>query len=183
MGMSFTEPEKLTLIFDAENREEWQRTSHVLNCLSINSEMTVADIGAGTGYFSNIFAGMAKKVHAIDCESNMVRYMQNRFADSQHGNIKVTQSTLADPCIPEGVDLVFIANTYRFIQDRVTFLQNLWAQVSSQAQLIIVDFKGENARVSPQMAAAEVEQAGFSIVNMDMSGCPDHYVMELAKAE
>lgn len=183
MGISFAEPEKLTLVFDSENREEWQHTSHILKCLAINSEMAIADIGAGTGYFSNIFAGMAKKVHAIDCEPNMVSYMQSRFADSAHRNIEVTLSTFTDPCVPEGVDLVFVANTYRFIQDRQAFLQNLRTQVSSQTKLFFVDYKGDNARVSPQMAITEVEQAGFSVANMDMDGCPDHYVMEFARVE
>ncbi|MGL6124132.1 MAG: class I SAM-dependent methyltransferase [Shewanella sp.] len=181
MNISFAEPERLTLIFDAENREEWQRTSHILASLNLNSNMIVADVGAGTGYFSNIFANIAKKVHAIDCEPNMVSYMQHRFANTKYHNVEVAQSSVIDPCIPEGVDLVFVANTYRFIQDRPTFLQNLRAQVTSNTKLFFIDFKGENSRVSPQMVRAEIEQAGFSIVNMDITGCPDHYVMEFFK--
>lgn len=183
MGISFAEPEKLTLIFDADNREDWQRTSHILQCLNLNKTMTVADVGAGTGYFSNLFSGLAKTVHAIDCEPNMVSYMQKRFSDAALSNVLVTQSTPTNPSIPHGVDLVFVANTYRFIADRPTFLHHLHAQVSCQTRLVFVDYKGDNARVSPQMARDEVEQAGFSVSSMDTTGCPDHYVMTFCKTE
>lgn len=182
MGISFAEPERLTLIFDAENREEWQHTSHILDCLALNKSLTIADIGAGTGYFSNLFVEQANKVFAIDCEPNMVNYLQNRFVDSAINNIEVIQSSFTDPCVPAGVDVVFVANTYRFIHDRPTFLSNLASQVSAQTKLFFVDFKGENARVSPQMARQEVEDAGFTIVKMDMTGCPDHYVMQFVVA-
>lgn len=179
--MSFAEPEKLTLIFDAENREEWQRTSYILERLAIRDDMTVADIGAGTGYFSNIFAAQAQKVYAIDCEPNMVSYMQRRFQQSSHSNVDISQSTKTDPCLPNGVDLVFVANTYRFIRERPQFLNNLHAQVSPNTHIVFVDFKGEQAQVSPQMVVAEIEQAGFRVIDLDVSGCPDHYVLSFAK--
>lgn len=183
MGISFSDPERLKEIFDAENREEWQKTSYIMKYLQLNSNTIIADVGAGTGYFSDLFSQKLSdgKVYAIDCETNMVTYLKNRFSNSRLNNVDIIQSKGEDPCIPVNVDMVFIANTYRFINDRATFLCNLFQQVESHTRLVFVDFKGSHARVSADMAINEVQQAGFEIINLDITGCPDHYILTFRK--
>jgi ubiquinone/menaquinone biosynthesis C-methylase UbiE len=179
MGISFAEPERLKEIFDAEHREEWQKTSHIMRTLALRDDEIIADIGAGTGYFSNIFSRTitSGKVYAVDCEPNMVTYMQNRFSESGFAHLTVVQSELTDPCIPEGVETVFLANTYRFIQNRDAYLQKMREQTRPGTRFVFVDFKGSHARVSPQMAIDEVQQAGFEVQSFDTDGCPDHYIL------
>ncbi|MCG6200623.1 class I SAM-dependent methyltransferase, partial [Psychromonas antarctica] len=121
------------------------------------------------------------KVYSIDCESNMVTYLKNRFSHDSFHNVNIIQSRMEDPCIPADVDMVFVANTYRFINNRAVFLRNLYQQVKQHTQLIFVDFKGCHARVSPDMAINEVQQAGFKVGNLDISGCPDHYILTFKK--
>lgn len=79
----------------------------------------------------------------------MVAYMQNRFSDEVFDNIQVVLSQPDNPCIPLGVDILFMANTYRFISERVAFLQKMRSQTVPNTKFVIVDFKGSNARVSP----------------------------------
>ncbi|MFC3024870.1 class I SAM-dependent methyltransferase [Vibrio zhugei] len=179
MGISFSEPERLKEVFDSENREEWQRTSHITRCLDLKDNETIADVGAGTGYFSSIFSQIVKngQVYSIDSEPNMVAYMQNRFSDEVFDNIQVVLSQPDNPCIPLGVDIVFMANTYRFIPERVAFLQKMRSQTVLNTKFVIVDFKGSNARVSPQLAIEEVGEAGFEVMDFDADGCPDHYIL------
>ena len=183
MGISFSDPERLKEIFDGENREEWQKTSYIMKHLQLNSNTVIADVGAGTGYFSDLFSQTLSdgKVYAIDCEPNMVTYLKSRFSNSRLNNVDIIQSKSEDPCIPRDVDMVFIANTYRFINDRSAFLGNLFQQVESNTRLVFVDFKGSHARVSPDMAINEVQQAGFEIINLDITGCPDHYILTFRK--
>ncbi|QMV16876.1 class I SAM-dependent methyltransferase [Vibrio spartinae] len=179
MNISFSEPERLKEIFDSENREEWQRTSHIIRSLALKEHETIADIGAGTGYFSNLFAQIIRhgKVYAIDCEPNMVAYMQERFSGEAFAQIEIILSQRDNPCIPADAETVFIANTYRFIQERDAFLQKMREQTSRGTKFVLVDYKGSNARVSPQQAMDEVRQAGFEVVNFDTEGCPDHYIL------
>lgn len=183
MGISFANPEKLKEIFDGENREAWQRTSHIIKTLQLNANTIIADVGAGTGYFSNIFSQNITngKVYSIDCEPNMVAYLNNRFSDDRFHHVDIIHSSHNDPCIPKDADMVFVANTYRFISDRETFLGNLFQQVKQDTRLVLVDFKGSNARVSPEMAVQEVKRAGFEILNFDTTGCPDHYILSCQK--
>ncbi len=182
MGISFAEPQRLKEIFDGENREQWQRTSHVINSLALKEDDIIADIGAGTGYFSNIFAQKVAsgKVYAIDCEPNMVAYMQERFAAEQFAHLQVRQSRADNPCIPEDANIVFMANTYRFIHNRDSFLQKMRAQAGRETRFVFVDFKGSTARVTPQMAIDEVQKAGFEVLHFDLEGCPDHYILSFA---
>ncbi|MDW6005079.1 class I SAM-dependent methyltransferase [Vibrio mangrovi] len=179
MGISFAEPERLKEIFDGENREEWQKTSHIIRSIGLKEDDTVADLGAGTGYFSNIFSQILckGKVYSIDCEPNMVAYMRERFSDEQFAHVQVIQSQPDNPCIPTDVNWVFVANTYRFIHHRDAFLQKMREQTNPGTTFVFVDFKGVNARVSPQMAIDEVKNAGFEILHLDTEGCPDHYIL------
>ncbi|MGL5046811.1 MAG: class I SAM-dependent methyltransferase [Shewanella sp.] len=180
----FSEPERLSLIFDAPNRQEWQNTSRILEVLELRSDMIVADVGAGTGYFTALLAERLPlgHVYAIDPELNMVRHMQTRFADTKLGAITVRQSLPTDPCLPNHCDLVFLANVYRFIYDRPLFLMHLHQQISTQTRVVFVDFKGSNARVSPEQAVTEVMAAGFTVQELDINSCPDHYIMHFYKS-
>lgn len=183
MGISFSEPERLTLIFDGENREDWQRTSYILNSLDLRDDDIIADVGAGTGYFSNLFANEVKqgKVYAIDCEPNMIDFMVQRFTKENIDNIATIQSQADDPCIPMECNIVFLANAYRFIQNRAEFLQKIYAQTQRDTRYVIVDFKHNNARVLPTQAIEEVHSAGFEVCDFDMTGCPNHYILTFKK--
>lgn len=152
--------------------------------MALQPEMVVADIGAGTGYFSRLFALTLSggRVHAIDCEPNMVAHMQQRFAREGLANVSVHLSRVCDPCLPEIPDWVFLANVYRFIQEREVFLlRRLLAQMGQQTRGLLVDFKGAQAAVSPTQARAEVQQAGFVVDELDLQTCPDHYLLHFHK--
>ena len=181
--VSFAEPARLSFIFDAEDREQWQKSSAILQRMALQPEMVVADIGAGTGYFSRLFALTLScgRVHAIDCEPNMVAHMQQRFAREGLANVSVHLSLVCDPCLPEIPDWVFLANVYRFIQEREVFLRRLLAQMGQQTRGLWVDCKGAQAAVSPTQARAEVQQAGFVVDELDLQTCPDHYLLHFHK--
>jgi len=185
MGISFSEPQRLKEIFDAQNREEWQRTSHIIGTLALKEDDIIADVGAGTGYFSNIFAQTIAggKVYSIDCEPNMVAYMKDRFSAERFAHMQVIASMPDNPCIPSDVDIVFLANTYRFIERRDLFLQKMREQTKSGTRFVFVDFKGANARVTPEMARNEVQEAGFEVQSLDLDGCPDHYILNFKEIQ
>ncbi|WP_211826932.1 class I SAM-dependent methyltransferase [Kistimonas asteriae] len=182
--VSFADPDRCSEIFDADNRVEWQNTPHVLNSLPLKEDTRIADIGAGTGYFASQFARLSPRghVYALDTEPNMVNHMEQRFTAEQLTNIETRLCQPADPCLPAPVDIVFLANVYRFIQDRMSFLACLRRQIDHKTNVVFVDFRGDNARVTPVQALDEVRQAGFRIETMDTSGCPDHYIMTFKKA-
>lgn len=179
---SFAEPERLTLIFDAPDREDWQKTSRILAQMDLQPAMRIADVGAGTGYFSQLFAERVPdgRVYALDNEPNMVAHMQRRFADAGTAQVEVRQSQAADPCLPAGLDWVFMANVYRFIADRAGFLARLHAQMAERTRGLLVDFKGSPV-VPAEVACAELQAAGFVVSLCDLDTCPDHFVLHFAR--
>jgi trans-aconitate methyltransferase len=181
--ISFAEADRLSLIFDAENRAEWQNSGYILEQLALTTGMRVADVGAGTGYFTELFARQITEgvIYALDTEPNMQAHMRERFSAPRFAQVRVGACLAADPCLPEGLDLVFLANVYRFIEDRPGFLARLAEQVTDRARIVFVDFKGESSRVGPQQAETEVRQAGFAVRELDLVGCPDHYIMSFGK--
>ncbi|WP_131914395.1 class I SAM-dependent methyltransferase [Celerinatantimonas diazotrophica] len=154
----------------------------MIDYLSIAQNEVVADLGAGTGYFCQQFLThtAAAKIYAIDLEPNIRIYLQRRFADVP--NLTCTACTPTSPCLPDDVDLLFMANTYRFITERSTFLANLKQQLPEKARVVIVDFKGNHARVTPKMAMEEVIAAGFEIYHYERDSCPDHYLLSFRLA-
>lgn len=181
--VSFTEPEKLALIFDGENRQQWQNTRYIMDTLNVGPGSIIADIGAGTGYFCQQFINNtpAEKIYAIDLEPNMLTYLQQRFANQPRIVCRACEP--ANPHLPDDVDTVFIANSYRFITERTEFLARLYEQLPQKARVIIVDFKGSNARVTPEMAMKEVISESFEIYHYDRDGCPDHYILSFRLPE
>lgn len=181
--VSFSEAERLSQIFDADNREEWQRTSAILAKLALQPDTVIADVGAGTGYFAQLFAQRVPqgRVYALDTEPNMLTYMARRFAAEPFSNITIQASEHSNPQLPQGLDVVFLANVYRFIRDRQTFLAQLHQQFASDTRGMFVDLKHEQAQVSPQQVMAEIETAGFKVVEMDLIACPNHYILQFVK--
>ncbi|WP_070972206.1 class I SAM-dependent methyltransferase [Vibrio sonorensis] len=178
MGISFSEPEKLKEIFDGPNRSQWQGTEYILSSLAIRKDDIIADVGAGTGYFSRLFAERVTqgKVYSIDAEPNMVSYMKQRFSTSFE-NVQVIQSEPDNPHIPADTKLVFIANTYRFIEDRMRFLSNLKSQTSPTTRFVVIDIKGNRGQVPSDKAISEWENAGFMVEIFDEDGCPEHFIL------
>lgn len=175
--VSFTDPHKLAQIFDSDHRQQWQRTDYILQVLNLKSSEVVADVGAGTGYFCQQFLEftMAKHIYAIDPEPNMQVYLTERF--SHEPRLTPRQCGYDNPQLPSDTTTVFMANSYRFIQSRSTFLQQLSAQLPLNARVMIVDYKGNNARVTPEMVISEVIAAGFELYHYDRDSCPDHYIL------
>ncbi|MRI35183.1 class I SAM-dependent methyltransferase [Endozoicomonas sp. OPT23] len=180
--ISFAEPERLTEIFDSETRQEWQNTNYILNCLALKNDTVIADLGAGTGYFSSLFAETADKVYALDCEPNMVSHMVQRFEAECKGNVEARLTDALKPCLPDAVDVVFLANVYRFIEQRDLFLNHLYQQADKDTEFVFVDLDSEHARVGFDRVVSEVRQAGFEITFSDRESCPSHYVLKFRQA-
>lgn len=131
-----------------KDRDLWQKPQIVLDMLGDLSEKTVADIGAGTGYFTFRFALEAKKVIAIDIENQFLEII-NTFKRSLPNYIQDRIETrLAKPNDPllqdEEVDLIVIINTIGFIEGRKNYLRKLLPALKEGGKLVIVDYKMKN---------------------------------------
>ena len=172
MEHRFDNPEQYAKSFDDPARDEWQMPGRVIDTLALAPGQVVADIGAGTGYFTVRLANAAArpKVYAVDIEKSMVEYVQQRAAKEGLKNVFGVQSRADGASLPEPVDVVLIVDTYHHIPNRPAYFRELRKSMKPTGRLAIIDFrKGapsgppEHFRFTPDQIAEELKQAGFRL--------------------
>jgi SAM-dependent methyltransferase len=171
-GRHFDNADQWAKSFDDPARDQWQMPTRVVDTLQLKPGQIVADVGAGTGYFTVRLAKSpaAPKVYAVDIEPSMVEYVKQRALRDGLKNVVAVQAGADRTNLPEPVDLVLIVDTYHHIPNRVAYFTALKAGLKPGARLAIVDFrKGapsgppEEFRFTPDQISAELANAGFSL--------------------
>jgi predicted methyltransferase len=105
---SFGDAEKWAHVFDDPERDAWQKPHEVVRALALKPDATVADIGAGTGYFAARLAKMLPKgtVYAVDLEPDMVKYLGERAKREGVKNLRPVAASADDVRLPAKVDLI-----------------------------------------------------------------------------
>jgi ubiquinone/menaquinone biosynthesis C-methylase UbiE len=115
-------------IAELENprREAEQKPGEVIAALGLKSGETLADIGAGSGYFAFRFArcvGNAGRVYAVEINPDMVLYMSRHIRDLKLSNVVTVLSDPDDPLLPDrAIDRFFICNTWHHIENKTKYL-------------------------------------------------------------
>jgi cyclopropane fatty-acyl-phospholipid synthase-like methyltransferase len=173
MEHRFDDPERYAKSFDDPARDAWQMPDRVIEALELKPGAVVADIGAGTGYFTVRLAksAAAPRVFAVDVEKAMVEYVRQRAAREGLANVVAVQGAPDAPNLPEPVDVVLIVDTYHHIANRVAYFTALKKWMKPNARLAIIDFrKGapsgppERFRFTPEQIGAELKGAGFTLI-------------------
>ena len=116
----FDDPAQWAQRFESPERDAWQRPDLVVSSLSLAPDARVADVGAGTGYFSVRLARAVPqgRVWAVDVEPTMVRWVLDRARRDQIANLTAVLASPDDALLPEPVDLVLVVDTYHHISAR-----------------------------------------------------------------
>ncbi|MQA28479.1 MAG: methyltransferase domain-containing protein [Luteitalea sp.] len=172
MEHSFADVERYSKVFDDPARDAWQMPDRVIAALGLRPGEVVADIGAGTGYFTVRLAksAVAPKVYAIDVEKSMVEHIRQRATREALRNVVAVQSTSDRSNLPEPVDVVLIVDTFHHIPGRAAYFTALKKLMKPGARLAIVDFKKgspegppEEFRFTAAQISAELAEAGFTL--------------------
>ena len=170
MHKRFEEPEKWAKNFDDPARDAWQMPDRVIAALELKAGQTVADIGAGTGYFTVRLAKAAAKpqVIAVDIEKSMVEYVKARAAKEGLKNVSGVVAVDGSANLPGPVDLILIVDTFHHIPKRQAYFTDLAKFLRPGGRLAIIDWlpggpMGPPAafRFSPEKIAEEVGAAGW----------------------
>jgi SAM-dependent methyltransferase len=158
--------------FDDPARDDWQKPHQVIQALELAPDAKVADIGAGTGYFSVRLAHMTPKgrVYAVDTEPDMVKYLTERAQREQLANLTAVLAAPDDPRLPEKVDRVLLVDVIHHIGDREGYFRRLRSYLKPDARVAIIDFtQGSpmgppaSERLTPEQVGAEMRRAGYEL--------------------
>jgi SAM-dependent methyltransferase len=176
---------------DDPARDAWQRPKDVVDAMEIQTGMTVADIGAGTGYFEPYLSravGATGTVLALDVEPDMVRYLNERAARDQLANVRPALVSTDDPKLPTGgVDRILIVDTWHHIPDREAYAAKLRSGLKVGGKVFVVDFNLDakhgpppHHRLAPEQVARELAAGGL-VARVASTSLPEQYIVEGAR--
>jgi SAM-dependent methyltransferase len=169
----FADAEAWARVFDDPERDAWQKPDEVIRTLRPPADATVADIGAGTGYFAVRLARAVPqgRVFAVDVEPDMLRYLASRAQREGLANLVPVWAAPDDPHLPVPVDVVLVVNTYHHIPWRVDYFRWLRYSMRPGGRLAINDYRPEapvgppsEMRLASTEVTTELRRAGYVLV-------------------
>ncbi|HEY1676525.1 MAG TPA: class I SAM-dependent methyltransferase [Candidatus Sulfotelmatobacter sp.] len=158
-------------IFETPGRDERLQINRVMDILGITAGKSVADIGAGSGWFTVRAAkrvGASGPVYAVDINEDAVQYIEKRAQKEKLPNVKAILSSPDDPGLSENsVDAVLMLKTYHEIANPVTLLKNLRPALRPGAKIGIIDRNGngEDHGIQSDVIVREAGEAGYKLLD------------------
>lgn len=181
--------------YDPPGRDVWQKPEVVIGKMGDLSNKTVADIGAGSGFFSRRLAQQAKHVIAVEIDPRFIQFMDSiKRVELKPEYQKRFETRLGQPNDPKlkpgEADIVLVVNTFIYIQDRIAYLKNLLNVLPKGGRVIIVDFKKKRmpikypkpeVRLELYQVENELDAAGFTIIESDDCALDYQYIVMAGK--
>jgi len=132
-------------------RMEEERPDRVLAALELKPGMMVADVGAGSGYYSWRIAervGAGGTVYAVDIQPEMVRLLEQQMTQRGAANVKAILGTATDPRLPAGtLDLALMVDVYHELEYPYEMLASITRALKPAGRLVFIEFKGNDPTV------------------------------------
>jgi cyclopropane fatty-acyl-phospholipid synthase-like methyltransferase len=157
-------------IFDYPDREQKLHIDQVMDALGIKPGKNVADIGAGSGWFTVRAARRVTatgRVYAVEINPEAIRYIKERAEKEKLTNVQTVMGKADSPELPQNsIDAVLMLKTYHEIAKPVDLLRSLRPALKTGARLGIIDRdgNGENHGVQKKVVLQEAELAGYRLV-------------------
>ncbi len=191
MQHRFDDAEKWAKMFDSPERDAWQRPDEVIALVQPMPGQTVADVGAGTGYFLGRLSqavGKDGRVLGVDIEPDMVAYMTSRAQKEGWSNVEAVLGATDAPNLPAAaIDRILIVDTWHHIGARGAYAAKLREALVPGGAVFIVDFTLDTERgppkehrLSPEAVIAELKEGGLE-AELLTETLPDQYVVRGSK--
>jgi predicted methyltransferase len=182
--------------FEVESREVYVKRKEIVAACGLKPGMAVADVGAGTGLFTRMFArevGPTGKVYAVDIAPKFVEHVEKTCKEAGLKNVQGVVCTPTSAKLPDNsVDLVFICDTYHHFEFPQRTLASLHRALRPGGRLVLVDFQrvpGKSSewvlghvRAGQEVFTREVEEAGYKAVGEEKF-LKENYLVRFAKVE
>jgi arsenite methyltransferase len=160
--------------YEGLRRDQWQQPERVIQSLQIKPGDTIADLGAGSGYFTfrlSAATGPSGRVYAVDIDPDMTSLIEEKVEERGVQNVQTVRARPDDPSLPQAsIDLVFTANTYHHIENRVAYFARLRGTLRPGGRVAVIDFdrrswiSGLFRHYTPsEFIKREMEQAGYRL--------------------
>jgi len=178
---------------ERSDREMEEMPEKALDAIGIRPGMSIADIGAGTGYFSIRMAkrvGPGGKIYANDIQPEMLVRLKRRVADAGLSNVQAVLGTESDPKLPaKTMDLILMVDVYHEFSQPQLMLQNLRRALKDDGALVLLEYRKEDPRIpirpehkmSVEEVKTEVTPEGFKFDKV-LEVLPRQHILIFRKA-
>jgi len=164
--------------FESPGREVYDQREAILEASGVRPGMRVADVGAGTGLFTLLFAravGPGGQVVAVDIAENFLDAILARAQTEKLDNVSVQRSSQTEIRLaPLSMHLVFLCDTYHHFEQPAAMLDSIYRALKPGGTLVVIDFERiegkssawilEHVRTGKEAVIREIEAAGFKLV-------------------
>ena len=177
-------------IFESEGRDQRLQIQRVMDLLGIQPGKSVADIGAGSGWFTVRAAarvGNTGAVYAEDINSDAIAYIQKRAGHSKLAQVHAVLGTVDDPKLaPASIDAMLIMKTYHEFAHPIDLMRQLKLALKPGAKVGIIDRNGNGTDhgLMPDVVEREMAEAGFKLASkydFTKADGQDYFLIFLAK--
>ena len=165
-------------LLDAPDRDLWQTPDQIMDAMGIADASVVADIGAGSGWFTIRLArrvGPRGLVYAEDVQKEMINAISRRVSREGLANVRPVLGLKNDPRLTQPVDAVLIVDAYHEVENRVAMLASLARALKPHGRIGVVDFKLDGTgpgpspeeRVSPDVVVKDAAEAGLRLIRQE----------------
>jgi predicted methyltransferase len=178
--------------FEGESRGVYKERRAIVESLGIEAGDAIADIGAGTGFFSFLFAEAVEPtgtVYAVEISPGFLTHLRERAAAEAPETVQAIEGTERSVALPgASIDLAFICDVYHHFAYPTDSLASLHAAIRPGGSLVLIDFKRdpdespewllEHVRAGRAVFQAEIEAAGFVLAEeIELDGLDDNYIL------
>jgi predicted methyltransferase len=163
--------------FERPGREVYDRRHEIVNVTGVRPGMVVADVGAGTGLFTRLFApevGHEGRVIAVDIAREFIENILRISRQQGLLNVEGVVDTATDVSLPAAsVDLVFVCDTYHHFEYPQRMIESIYEALRPGGELVVIDFRRipgysppwiiQHVRGGKPTVVKEVESAGFRL--------------------
>ena len=164
--------------FERRGREIYDRRYRIIQASAVEPAMVVADIGAGTGLFTRLFAPRVApggKVYAVDISETFVKNILRTSREQGLANVEGIVNTPREASLPDhSIDLAFLADTYHHFEYPQSMLASIHRALRDNGRLVVIDFRKDprissrwvmgHVRSNREGVIREIEPAGFRLV-------------------
>ena len=164
------------------DRDAWQRVPDVMAALAIGTGSRVADVGAGSGYFTSHLArevGADGRVFAVEISESELSRLGRLAANDGFENIKIVRGETDDPRLPaQSLDAVLVVDAYHEMIEYEAMLAGMYSALKVGGRLVILDLvptdgstsrdnQVDRHRIGIDLVEQEVRAAGFEVLDSD----------------
>jgi SAM-dependent methyltransferase len=182
--------------FEGESRAVYAQRHAIVNALDLTPGDSVADIGAGTGFFSFLMAdavGRTGEVYAVEISPRFLDHLREQATDRGLSTVRVIEGTTDSVALPRAsTDVAFLCDVYHHFEAPEATLASLYDAIRPDGTLVVIEFHRipgktpdwllKHVRAGREVFQTEIEAAGFAFVDeIALPGLDDNYILRFRR--